>query len=592
MSDVAQLDVVIGAKIQGVEQGLNKVQQDLAKTAVAASKVDSAFENTARSGNGATLALNKVSGASKGISIGFKDLSNDLSPLIDDFASLIQNAGPLGPILKTLTTSLIGGGGVGLALAAVSSLISVFGENLFGQRKQIEQTRIAVNEYAQSMQKAFEETGKQVEKVSLIVAALQSENTTLNQRKKLLDELNGISSTYFGNLKLEQGAVEGLAIAYQAYADNVFKVAKAKAAEDQIGKLSTKLVSVTDKINNLTTELSGVNRALTLSDASRGIDAIKKDFEAVNKILNQDVIELKDFSLLARTTGLSENKINEILSKRRGLRTDEAKLLAQIADLSKFVAKNDLSTIIGFEKPDKDKIEKELREAFGQEKLTFIPFPIKIDPIVDVSNLKTSGSLEIAFDVITEEMKKLMEEGFKFPANFFRLSSKDRKQIINNFKEIDAIVENGLGDVFERIAENVGNFKNPFAGVLEIIGQGLVQIGKAVILSSALLSKIKIALNAVLSGTGAGKGIAVGIGLIALGTLLKRLPKFAEGGIATKATAGIFGEAGPEAILPLDRLKDFIKPAEQQVILLDSVIRGSDLVLSINREQRKIGRKY
>ena len=31
----------------------------------------------------------------------------------------------------------------------------------------------------------------------------------------------------------------------------------------------------------------------------------------------------------------------------------------------------------------------------------------------------------------------------------------------------------------------------------------------------------------------------------------------AEGGVATKPTAGIFGEAGAEALIPLDRFKDF-----------------------------------
>ena len=32
---------------------------------------------------------------------------------------------------------------------------------------------------------------------------------------------------------------------------------------------------------------------------------------------------------------------------------------------------------------------------------------------------------------------------------------------------------------------------------------------------------------------------------------------FADGGIATRATPGIFGEAGPEALIPLDRMGEF-----------------------------------
>ncbi len=38
---------------------------------------------------------------------------------------------------------------------------------------------------------------------------------------------------------------------------------------------------------------------------------------------------------------------------------------------------------------------------------------------------------------------------------------------------------------------------------------------------------------------------------------IPHIPKFAEGGIVTKATLGLFGEAGPEAVIPLDRMNQF-----------------------------------
>ena len=46
-------------------------------------------------------------------------------------------------------------------------------------------------------------------------------------------------------------------------------------------------------------------------------------------------------------------------------------------------------------------------------------------------------------------------------------------------------------------------------------------------------------------------GIAVGVGLIALGTVLKNIPKFATGGVVTKPTLIMAGEQGPERITPL-----------------------------------------
>jgi phage-related minor tail protein len=39
----------------------------------------------------------------------------------------------------------------------------------------------------------------------------------------------------------------------------------------------------------------------------------------------------------------------------------------------------------------------------------------------------------------------------------------------------------------------------------------------------------------------------------AFGERFGNLPAFQRGGVATRPTAGIFGEAGPEALVPLDR---------------------------------------
>ena len=77
-------------------------------------------------------------------------------------------------------------------------------------------------------------------------------------------------------------------------------------------------------------------------------------------------------------------------------------------------------------------------------------------------------------------------------------------------------------------------------------------------------------------------GLALGAAAVAgIISVLSSLPKFAEGGIATSATLGVFGEAGPEAIMPLDRLNDFIAPREVRVTG-EIVGRGKNLVVAID----------
>lgn len=61
-------------------------------------------------------------------------------------------------------------------------------------------------------------------------------------------------------------------------------------------------------------------------------------------------------------------------------------------------------------------------------------------------------------------------------------------------------------------------------------------------------------------------GIALGVaGVAAIIGAMRNIPKFAEGGIVNSATLGVFGEAGPEAVMPLDKLEEYITPRELRV---------------------------
>jgi len=132
----------------------------------------------------------------------------------------------------------------------------------------------------------------------------------------------------------------------------------------------------------------------------------------------------------------------------------------------------------------------------------------------------------------------------------------DKNAIIKKMQDIAEIISGTVADVFIAVGEDIGNLINGkgnfFDGILKVLGDGLVKLGEYVIISSQLISKIKLALTAALAGSGgAGLGIAVGVGLIALGTVLKNIPKFATGGVVTRPTLALIGEQGPERITPL-----------------------------------------
>ena len=81
-------------------------------------------------------------------------------------------------------------------------------------------------------------------------------------------------------------------------------------------------------------------------------------------------------------------------------------------------------------------------------------------------------------------------------------------------------------------------------------------------------------------------GIAAGIAAVAaIISTIQSIPKFADGGIVTSATLGVFGEAGPEAVMPLDRLNDFVR--DREVRVTGKIVgQGKDLSVIIDNYRK------
>lgn len=83
-------------------------------------------------------------------------------------------------------------------------------------------------------------------------------------------------------------------------------------------------------------------------------------------------------------------------------------------------------------------------------------------------------------------------------------------------------------------------------------------------------------------------GVAMGLAAVAsIVGVMSSLPEFAQGGIVTSRTVGVFGEAGPEAVMPLDRLNEFIDTSRREV-RVTGVVKGSgkDLQVVLNNYER------
>ena len=157
--------------------------------------------------------------------------------------------------------------------------------------------------------------------------------------------------------------------------------------------------------------------------------------------------------------------------------------------------------------------------------------------------------------------------------------------VVNLNSELGA----GFADMLSGMAEGVASGDNLMSSFVGMLGGFMVQIGKMLIsFGFAQLTFLQA-----LRDMNPLPLIAAGTALVVLGSLIKKtmsnkakalegggVTAFAEGGIVTGPTLGLVGEAGPEAIIPLDRLDGMMRSQKGEFVL-----RGQDLVVAMERAQ-------
>lgn len=141
------------------------------------------------------------------------------------------------------------------------------------------------------------------------------------------------------------------------------------------------------------------------------------------------------------------------------------------------------------------------------------------------------------------------------------------------------------------ITDGAQGLKSGIQAIFSLVGDFLIQLGKAAIAAS----KIGIAIKAAVANP--AFGFAAGVAAIIAGNLIKNvIPKFATGVTNFGGGLALVGERGPE-LVNLPQGSDIIPNAQtngllgQNMVFIPAItIRGSDLVLAFNRAQATINR--
>jgi hypothetical protein len=455
---------------------------------------------------------------------------------------------------------------------------------------------VAVEEYtkaikAQAVVKGF------TDEIGRVSVELAKQEGTLNKLRSAADQAQAALAKTPKTITSATGEdrISGAFIKAQ----NAAKEAE-KAFKDQreiVETLGTNYGTLNGQIDAATRKLLEFKSVDDNTGREDKTDPLKKQLEYYERILNtitdvnervavgEKVLDLR-VRLLTRDGPKQGLTAQELDATVRGFKDDFQKLLDEQAASLEFSPTLRLSQVLRVDVPDNisffitnkgtiaTKLNDEISKALGLDKKL---------PIATLHNTR----IKLFGAKITAEIegKEKLQKNLQSAINEAVLGLK-----------VEGLA--GLGEIIGAgLAGGAEGFKKAIQGFLGNIGSIISQLGKQIITISLQMLALKKALDVITLNPAIG--IAIGIGLVALGSVLKNVsfsgPKMAEGGITTGATIAQIGEAGREAVIPLNKLPQIMGSAARGNGGGSSIglaIRGRELVAFLMEETRQFNRNF
>lgn len=450
----------------------------------------------------------------------------------------------------------------------------------------LEQARLEA-EAIREAQKTLERDA--LEKLKTEIAAQTGLGKYFVGEKAILDAIS-LDARY--NNKTERAAIE------EAYNK---LIAENKARTEEVMKQFTTTTtnygsSLTGGMSYTTTRLAGYEEAMAAAEEKNqqrlraNADLIvkynllfRKSDEALKEVYataQSAVAARNQIAEIATSTNEVENSLNTEMTKAaeaaRKAETEIAKTLAAYKTLQEYVAAHPVDTSVG--------------------KLSG---PNSIDDNV-FSAVKTGaqmkGELQQGRNFLTGEGAISMIDADALTQqlvdNDFLKKTDERTRSLENMNEVVGMLGSSFSQLGSSIGGTSGNMLTFIGTILDAV-QAIIPFISYLYAESAAHDA-----NASSAATeGASKAMSayagipfagIPLGLAAVAAIIaavQSVPKFAEGGIVTSATLGVFGEAGPEAVMPLDKLEEFVSPRDLRVTG-NIKASGKDLVVVIDNYNR------
>jgi hypothetical protein len=570
-----EIKIIIGGDPAGFERAARRSNDAIDSMNKAVSQAGAALSKSTVGINQANFALTNLGRIAQDAPFGFIGIQNNINPLIESFQRLKAETGSTGTALKALGSSLIGAGGLGLAISLATAAMTIFSQSSFGAKKELEG-------FAKAQQESNKQAGEEIAHLKTLAAAAANITAATKDRQSAAKELT--KALKENNVQLtEEEALNGRAAkAIDTATLAILARARARAIENRVAELSARnldreirreelterLTAAQKKLNEeqekaaksgrlLVSSIQGRQAQITVENLKRSIAELdeesKKATTEIDKLLEK-------VTKAPKTTG--GDKVEDLLKRR----IDALKQLQAVAGLTREqkieLAQLEISLVLrdagksGLNNAEiRQQIQGIIENAFKGDPLE-LRAAIKIvrpdnasrpdqtvADLLGISNISDSD-IEKAVQPVTDGLKRAAEKA-------------QREMAATQLKTLNEALARGIADLQEatiggfaegiaNLATQGGGLQAVFKGAADAISTVLDQMGRAFVAYGIALEGFKLSLKS-LNGLTA---IAAGAGLILAARLLKniKIPAFADGVTNFSGGLALVGERGPELV--------------------------------------------
>lgn len=413
-------------------EDVRRFGEEYRKLRLEADKIQGAFNGVGDSAKRARVSVYALNQVVRDLPFGFIAISNNIPVLTDQLQQLYrENNNKVIPTLKAFASGLTGAAGVGIAISAVTSLItsavqrygslsnaiealtSSYGpllERLQKSNSQFEKFTSEANNLEALRIKASQAIEQEAQDINVLVGALKSENATRGEKEIIISRIQSANSGLFKDYVIETESVDKLTQALIIYNGVLTAQEEAKAFREEIGN-NSKFIFEQTKL---------------LKDLGQQLGAAKARYD---KALQS----AKNFGSTVGPGGIS-SQVAELKNAEANLK----KLQVEYQNLTNKVA-------------GLYQINKELRQAVDDGLLSEIQATAKLNKFLQ-DNFKTKKDISAAAkgqNAAENAAEKAAEDAIKRQQELLRLEIQGYKDRIKN---LDRYSTNAI-EIFQKLEE-------------------------------------------------------------------------------------------------------------------------------------------